>query len=52
MKIKMENLAQILNETRLNVSKVLNQMQDEGLLALHRGEIEIPEAGYLVSDRL
>lgn len=52
VKIKMENLAQILNETRLNVSKVLNQMQDEGLLALHRGEIEIPEAGYLVSDRL
>lgn len=50
VKIKMENLAQILNETRLNVSKVLNQMQDEGLLALHRGEIEIYEASQLLNN--
>ena len=48
VKIKMEDLAQILNETRLNVSRVLNQMQDEGLLSLHRGGIEIPEASLLV----
>ena len=47
VKIKMEDLAQILNETRLNVSRVLNQMQDEGLLSLHRGGIEIPEASLL-----
>lgn len=51
VKVKMENLAQILNETRLNVSKVLNQMQDEGLLSLHRGEIEIHEASLLAPDR-
>lgn len=47
VKVKMENLALILNETRLNVSKVLNQMQDEGILSLHRGEIEIHEASLL-----
>ena len=47
VKVKMENLAQVLNETRLNVSKVLNQMQDVGLLSLHRGEIEIHEASLL-----
>ena len=50
VKIKMENLALMVNETRLNVSKVLNQMQDEGLLTLHRGEIEIHEASLLLDN--
>ena len=48
MKVKMEDLAQILNETRLNVSRALNQMQDEGLLSLHRGGIEIADASLLL----
>ena len=40
--IKMERLAEILYETRLNISKALNEMQNAGLLELHRKEIIIP----------
>ena len=40
--IKMERLAEIICETRLNISKALNEMQDAGLLELHRKEIIIP----------
>ena len=39
--IKMECLAALLCETRLNVSKALNEMQDAGQLTLHRGGITI-----------
>ena len=39
--IKMERLATLLCETRLNVSKALNEMQAAGHLALHRGGITI-----------
>ena len=38
----MNQLAAELNDSRLNISRELNQMQDDGLLALHRGRIEIP----------
>lgn len=48
LKIKMEDLATIVNDTRNNVSKVLNDMQDRGLLELHRGEIAIPAAEHLL----
>lgn len=48
LKIKMEKLAEILNDTRLSVSKALNKMQDKGLLELHRGEILIPEVSLLL----
>lgn len=48
LKIKMEELAQIVNETRMGVSRALNSMQDKGLLELHRGEIIIPEAERLL----
>ena len=41
--IKMERLAALLCETRLNVSKALNEMQDAGHLSLHRGGITIHE---------
>ena len=44
----MEDLATIVNDSRNNVSKTLNQMQDKGLLELHRGEIAIPEAERLM----
>jgi CRP-like cAMP-binding protein len=47
IKIKMEGLAHILNETRQNISHALNAMQHEGLLELHRGGIVIPEAAAL-----
>lgn len=48
LKIKMEDLATIVNDTRNGISKTLNQMQDKGLLELHRGEIAIPEAEKLI----
>ena len=41
--ILMNQLADELNDSRLNVSKVLNQMQAENLITLHRGRIEIPQ---------
>lgn len=39
--IKMERLASILCETRLNISKALNSMQEAGMLELRRGGITI-----------
>lgn len=47
LKVKMDDLARCLDDTRLNVSKALNGLQEEGLLVLHRKEIVIPEAGAL-----
>ncbi|MDE6348005.1 MAG: Crp/Fnr family transcriptional regulator [Bacteroides sp.] len=47
LKIKMEELAQVVNDTRMGVSKALNSMQEKGLLELHRGEMIIPDAGKL-----
>jgi predicted transcriptional regulator len=44
----MEDLAQIVNETRAGISKALNNMQDRGLIELHRGEIVIPDAENLI----
>jgi DNA-binding GntR family transcriptional regulator len=38
----MNQLAADLNDSRLDISKSLNQMQEDGLLTLHRGRIEIP----------
>jgi len=40
--IKMETLANEVNDNRLYVSRVLNQLQDEGLMELRRGRIIIP----------
>ena len=39
--IKMERLAAILCETRLSISKTLNELQDAGLVELHRKEIVV-----------
>ena len=41
LNILMVRLANELGDSRLNVSRLLNQMQDEGLLLLHRGRIEV-----------
>lgn len=49
VKIKMEELAKAINETRISVSRALNSMQEKELLELHRGEIVIPEAKKLLS---
>lgn len=40
--ILMQRLADEVGDSRLDVSRVLNSMQDDGLLTLHRGRIEIP----------
>ena len=42
LKIKMEDFATLLNDTRLSISKALNELQEAGLLVLRRKEIEIP----------
>ena len=47
LSIKMETLASILCETRLNISKALNEMQDAGIAELHRKEIVIPSLNKL-----
>ena len=46
--ILMQRLADELNDSRLDVSRILNQMQSEGLLVLHRGRIEIPQLERLL----
>jgi len=46
--ILMERLAQELNDSRLNVSRVLNQLQYEGLIELHRGRVVIPQLERLL----
>lgn len=40
--ILMRQLADLLNDSRLDISDALNAMQSDGLLTLHRGRIEIP----------
>lgn len=44
LKIKMEDLARNLDDTRLNVSKALNEFQDQNLIVLRRKEIIVPDA--------
>lgn len=46
-KVKMDDLARILDDTRLNVSKALNGLQELNLLELHRKEIRIPDLALL-----
>ena len=40
--IKMNDLAVLLDATRINVSRELNALQDQGLIELSRGGIRIP----------
>ncbi len=42
VRILMTRLAQEVNDSRLDVSRELNKMQDEQLLILRRGRIEVP----------
>ena len=46
--ILMRQLADELNASRLEVSEILNGLQKEGLLHLHRGRIEIPMMERLI----
>lgn len=50
LKIKMEDLAKLIDETRINVSKVLNDLQEQGLVQLSRKEISIPALEKLVEN--
>lgn len=47
--IKMETLATLIAESRLNVSKELNAMQKEGLISITRGIIRIPALEKLMT---
>lgn len=40
--ILMNQIAAELNDSRLDISRALNEMQKDGLLTLHRGRIEVP----------
>lgn len=48
VKIKMEALANQLCETRVNVSKELNELQDEGAIVLKRSIIVIPKMEVVI----
>lgn len=48
LKIKMDELARIMNDTRSGISKALNSMQEKELIELHRGEIYIPNSAKLL----
>ncbi len=43
LRVKMEDLASLIDESRMTVSKELNAMQDEGLVRLGRREITFPD---------
>ena len=49
LQIKMEDLADILDETRINVSSALNLLQKKGLVELRRKEIHIPSFKLLTN---
>ena len=46
--ILMNRLALEVNASRLDVSRVLNQLQHEGKVVLHRGRVEIPQMERLL----
>jgi len=46
--ILMTQLAEEVGDSRLEVSRTLNRLQDEGLITLHRGRIEIPQMELLL----
>lgn len=46
--ILMTQLAAELGDSRLDVSRALNQLQRDGLLHLHRGRIEVPHMEHLL----
>lgn len=46
--ILMNQLAQEVGDSRLDVSRVLNAMQSEGFIHLRRGQIEIPSLEHLL----
>lgn len=49
VKITMDELAQIVADSRINVSHVLNALQKQGMVELRRGEIRVIEAEKLLT---
>ena len=49
--IKMEDLASLIDDTRINVSKILNKYQEKGLIQLKRKEIRIPALEKLIQQK-
>jgi DNA-binding transcriptional regulator LsrR (DeoR family) len=49
--IKMEDLARMIAESRLNLSRELNKMHDEGIIRITRGEIYIPALEKLIGNK-
>jgi predicted transcriptional regulator len=47
----MEDLALVLEESRLNVSKALKNLNERGLVELKRKEIVIPALEHLVYNK-
>lgn len=47
MRIKMTDLALLMDDTRLNVSAVLNKWQTEGLVSMHRGLFVVHDIALL-----
>ena len=45
----MEDLAELIDDTRINVSKVLNELQQQELIELSRKKIIIPDLNRLVA---
>lgn len=52
LQITMEDLSQLINETRINVSRLLNEWQERKLIQLKRKEIFIPALERLIEDTL
>lgn len=50
LQITMEDLANLIGETRINVSKLLNDLQNKGILQLKRKEIFIPNLDKLINE--
>jgi hypothetical protein len=48
--ILMTRLADEVGDSRLDVSRALNQMQYDGLVVLHRGRIEVPQIELLAKN--
>jgi hypothetical protein len=46
--ILMQQLGHELNDSRLDISRALNEMQSDKLINLHRGRIEIPTLEQLL----
>ena len=51
VQIKMTDIANIIHETRLNVSIVLNEMKEQGLITMQRGGFTINDLQELIKDK-